>query len=197
MSQIAVAFPSQPPQLSPPHGRLTADSWSWLLAIGLLAAMIGWLALLGRPWGPEGALRWWNSDLGLVHNSQHLADGYSLLHLSFGALICALVRRFNPRLSGARLALTLVASAAVWEGMENLPAVVALFNPPGVAASYGGDSIVNALGDVAFAGAGFALAMRAPWWTLWAGIAMIEMVCAVLVKDGLVWGAARLLIAAA
>ena len=137
-------------------------------------------------------MRLWNWDLSLAHNSQHLADGYSLLHVSFGALIWALLHRFNPTLSGARLALAVAASAASWEAIENLPAVVALFNPPALGPTYGGDSIVNALGDAAFACAGFALAMKLSWNGLWMLIAAIELACAVLIGDGLLLGVARL-----
>lgn len=155
--------------------------------------MIAWLALLGRPLGPEGPLRLWNSDLGPAHNSQHLADGYSLLHLSFGALVWALLRRFNPALGGARLALTIAISAATWEAIENLPPVIAMFNQPGMSASYQGDSIVNALSDAAFASAGFVAAMRLPWPAIWGGIGAIELACAALVGDGLLWGSARMI----
>lgn len=160
----------------------------WLLAVAAIGAMTAWLALLGRPWLPEGHLRLWNWDLSLAHNSQHLAD----LHVSSGALIWALLRRFNPTLSGARLALAVAASAASWKAIENLPAVVCLFNPPASGPIYGGDSIVNALGDAAFACAGFVLAMKLSWDWLWLLIAAIELACAVLIGDGLLWGIARL-----
>jgi hypothetical protein len=130
-----------------------------------------------------------------MHNSQHLADGYSLLHISFGALIYKLVRRFNPDLRGAYLALTAVASAALWEAIENLPPLIAAFNSPGFAQTYQGDSIVNALGDVAFVGAGFALALRLAPTAIWAGVLGIELACAALINDGLVWGSARLFLA--
>lgn len=164
----------------------------WLLAIAAIGGMTGWLALLGRPWWPEGPLRLWNGDLSLAHDSQHLADGYSLLHVSFGALIWALLHRLNPSLSGARRALAVAASAAFWEAIENLPAVVALFNSPSSGPTYGGDSIVNSLGDAAFACAGFALAMKLSRRGLWLLIAAIELACAMLISDGLLWGVLRL-----
>lgn len=171
---------------------LGREAHLWLLAVAAIGAMTAWLALLQRPWLPEGHLRLWNWDLSLANNSQHLADGYSLLHISFGALIWAILRRFNPTLSRARLTLTVAASAASWEAIENLPAVVALFNPPASEPSYGGDSIVNALGDAAFACAGFSLAKNLSGNELWLLIAAIELACAVLIGDGLLWGSAQL-----
>lgn len=173
--------------------RLPDELGWWVLAGATVVAMGGWLALLGRPWLPEGALRFWNSDLRPMHNSQHFADGYSLLHLSFGALVLALTRQFNPALGSGRLALTLVASAVTWEAIENLPAVVVLFNPPGGQSSYGGDSIINALGDVLFAATGFALARRLSPRMLWTMIIGIELACAALLGDGLLWGTVRLI----
>jgi hypothetical protein len=130
-----------------------------------------------------------------MHNSQHVADGYSLLHISFGALVHKFVRRFNSGLTGAHLALTAVGSAAVWEAIENLPPLIAAFNAPGFAQIYQGDSIVNALGDVAFVGAGFALARRLAPTGIWAGVLGIELACAALINDGLVWGSTRLILA--
>ena len=157
-----------------------------------VAVLACWLWLLGRPLAPP-ELRLWSGDLSAAGNSQHLSDGYSLLHLSFGALIAALMRRFNPGLGGGRLALTVVLSAAVWEAVENLPVMVAMFNAPAGAASYRGDSIVNALGDIACACAGFLLARRLSWHGIAAMLVGIELACAFLIGDGLAWGTLRLL----
>ncbi|MDQ3078741.1 MAG: DUF2585 family protein [Pseudomonadota bacterium] len=165
----------------------------WVLSATAILVLVGWLALLGRPWLPGQPLRLWNGDFRLIHNSQHLADGYSLLHLSFGALIFALTHQFNPALDRGRLALTIVASAVTWEALENLPSVIALFNPPVGHPSYGGDSIINALGDVIFAGTGFALAMQISRRMLWLMILGIEFASAALIRDGLVWGTMRLI----
>ena len=163
----------------------------WVAALLSVAVLACWLGLLGRPLAPPGGLRLWAGDLG-TGNSQQLSDGYSLLHLSFGALIAALMRRFNPRLGGGRLALTVVLSAVVWEAVENLPPIIALFSAPAGAASYHGDSIANSLGDVAFAGVGFVIARKLSWRGLAALLTGIELACALLIGDGLVWGSLRL-----
>jgi len=151
-----------------------------------------WLTLLGRPVVPAAGLRLWSGGVEAASNSQHVSDTYSLLHLSFGALIAALMRRFNPRLGGGRLALTVVLSAVMWEAIENLPPVIALFSSPAGGASYHGDSIVNSLVDVAFAAAGFALARRLTWLGIALMLVGIELACALLIGDGLVWGSLRL-----
>lgn len=187
MSRALALLPVRSPSLS-----LSNEAICRAAALLAVAAMAGWLAVLGRPLGPEGALRWWNGDLSIAHNSQHLNDGYSLLHLSFGALIYLLVRRFNPGLERPRLGLAVVLSAVTWEAIENLPSVIAMFNPDGQAASYAGDSIVNALGDVAFALVGLAAARRMSLVGVAAMLIGIELACAWLIGDGLIWGSLRL-----
>jgi hypothetical protein len=163
----------------------------WVAAALSVAVLACWLGLLGRPFAPPG-LRLWSGDLSAAANSQHLGDGYSLLHLSFGALIAALMQRFNPRLDGGRLALTVVLSAVVWEAVENLPVVVAMFNGPASAGTYRGDSIINSMADIGLAGAGFLVGRRLSWRGIAAMLAAIELACAVLIGDGLVWGSLRL-----
>jgi hypothetical protein len=191
MSRAAV-LPLPSATFDRPRRSPDADARFWTAAVLSVAVLAGWLGLLGRPFAPPG-VQLWSGDLSAASNSQHLADGYSLLHLSFGALIAALMRRFNARLGGGRLALTVVLSAAVWEAVENLPVVVALFNAPAGAASYQGDSIVNSLGDIGCACAGFLLARRLGWRGIGAMLLGIELACAFLIRDGLVWGSLRLL----
>ncbi|MCW3797097.1 DUF2585 family protein [Sphingomonas sp. BN140010] len=190
MSRAAVlAFPQT--TFGRPRWSPDADVRFWVAALLSVAVLACWLGLLGRPLAPPSGLRLWSGDLARG-NSQQLSDGYSLLHLSFGALIAALMRRYNPRLGGGRLALTVVLSAVVWEAVENLPPVITLFSAPAGAASYHGDSIVNSLGDVVFAGAGFVLARQLSWRGIVALLVGIELACALLIGDGLLWGSLRL-----
>jgi hypothetical protein len=135
----------------------------------------------------------WNSELTLQHNSQHVADAYSLLHLSIGSFIYMLTQHFNQTLRWTHWAVVGLASAAAWEAVENLPALIALFNPPGLEV-YHGDSILNALGDVVFVCAGLALATRLRPGALWAAIAGIELACAVLIQDSILWGTVRIIL---
>jgi len=168
------------------------DVLFWIAAALSVAVLVACLTLLGRPWGPPAGLRPWSGDLGASANSQHFSDGYSLLHLSFGALIAIVMRRFNPTLGGGRLGLTVVLSAVVWEVMENLPPVVALFNSAGEGGIYRGDSIANSLGDLLFATIGFLGARRLSGWLIAALLVAIELACALLIADGLLWGSLRL-----
>lgn len=189
-----------PAMLTAEHGYRPASDRAWpggLLHAGAamlaVAALIAWLQLLGRPLVcPCGIVRLWAP----LHDSQHLADWYSLLHISFGLGLFAVVAAFQPRWRfPLRLAVAVLGSVA-WEAIENVPAVIALFNEPAGAASYRGDTILNALGDTFFVAIGCGIAARLPWRAVLAVAGLIELGVWVAIRDGLIVGLVRLILAA-
>jgi hypothetical protein len=85
-----------------------------------------------------------------------------------------------------------IGCSGVWEIVENTPSVIAMFNDPHGLAVYRGDSVVNALSDTSFAAAGFLAAHALPSWFIIAGGALVEVGVALMIHDGFVLGAARL-----
>src|SRR5262245_11692012 len=135
-----------------------ARSWRPWLASALLC---GLLALLLRA---EGRLWWcacgepflWSGDVQSRHNSQHLADPYSLTHVSHGLIFFALFttigrlreqRGSRPLSTGWRLFLAVFLEAA-WELLENSPIVIDRYRTATMSLGYSGDTVANSLGDV-------------------------------------------------
>ncbi|HEX8401524.1 MAG TPA: DUF2585 family protein [Allosphingosinicella sp.] len=159
-------------------------------AAGLVAVLLIWLTALNRPLlCPCGAVRFWAPD----HDSQHLSDWYSLLHISFGFGLALLVNHVQPAWPLPRKGLVVLASSALWEGIENLPVVIARFNTPGAPGSYGGDTIVNALGDTIFVLGGFLLATRVRPGIVVVAALLIEAAVWFAIRDGLLVGTLRLM----
>lgn len=156
-------------------------------------AVVLWLSFLGRGFLPaSGPLQLWNGSTLPSDNSQHLMDGYSLLHAMSGAGLWFVAKALWPEQPVRVRLLLVLASSGVWEAVENTPWVIALFNDPLRPDAYHGDSIVNALSDSAFVGLGFLAARSLPPWTIVTLAVLIEVGLVVLIRDGFVLGTARL-----
>ena len=157
------------------------------------ALLLAWLQWLGRPWAcqSQSLCLWGNAP---SENSERLADAYSLLHLSFGILTFAALKTLdrNRSWSAAGMCFLAFVSLLVWEAVENVPAVIGLFDPPAGMASYNGDSILNAAGDVLFGLAGFLAARRISRAASAALVIGFDLATTILVADGLVLGTLRL-----
>jgi hypothetical protein len=104
----------------------------------------------------------WSGDARGAHNSQHLADPYTLTHVPHGMLLYALSRPLEGRISpDARFALA-VALEAAWEALENTETAIRHYRKTTAAQGYRGDSVANSLGDVAACAIGYELAARMP-----------------------------------
>lgn len=180
LSHVPVASSSLPTPVAA-HPALT-------LSLGILlanAAVVLWLWTLGRSLLPlERPLQWFSLGAGPQHNSQHLADIYSLVHAAAGAgLHLFLGSAWSFRPLWLRLLLA-VASSSVWEMVENTPWVIALFNNLQGPDTYPGDSIVNALSDTAFVVLGFLASRLMPVWAV-AATALIAGGLAALVSSAM------------
>ncbi|WP_264820459.1 DUF2585 family protein [Mangrovibrevibacter kandeliae] len=163
-----------------------------VLAAGLLIVMMLGLRAIGRPWTcPCGTLRLWQPDP--LQSSQQLADWYSLLHVSFGLGVCAVLHRFAPRWPFGAAVLTALASSAVWEIVENLPLVIRLFVPPGGVPPYGGDTVLNSLGDTAFVIVGTLLGARLRTTGVLLLVLLIDLTVSLAIDDGILLGGLRLI----
>ena len=102
----------------------------------------------------------WTSDTCSSQTSQQLFDPYSFTHVLHGFLffwlMALLFRRMNPRWQ-VWLAVLL---EGAWEVFENTPFVIEKYRTETAALGYQGDTIVNSLGDLTCALAGFLLARK-------------------------------------
>lgn len=164
----------------------------WLIGLGMVGLMVVWLRLVGRPWiCPCGTVALWSGDPHSASNSQQFADWYSVLHLMFGMGLFVLFDRIRPHWSVSAKLLVTVASSAIWEAMENLPILIAMFGNAANSPSYAGDSVLNAVGDTIFVIVGFFAARSLPLWGTIALAIGLEVLISVAADDGFVIGTLR------
>jgi hypothetical protein len=165
---------------------LRGHPWTCFAFIAALA-MTGTLErLMGRSWlGPDGRFGFWESDIWSSECSQRLADAYSCSHFVHGILFYAglwVIARKLPVRSRLMMAVLLEAG---WELLENSPIIINRYRQTTIALGYDGDSILNSLSDIVTMALGFAFAWRMrPWITL-ALVLVLEIGCALWVRDNL------------
>lgn len=175
----------------PPFARTPLAVAGWSLA--LLLALSLWLFVAGRPLiCPCGTVSLFVADVHSPETSQQFADWYSLLHLVFGFALFLFLDWLKPDWTLGQKLVVAIASSFVWEAIENLPPVIALFgNAPG-APPYAGDSVLNAVADTLFVGAGFLMARAMPLPVLLAVALIFEIVVLRMAGDGYILGSLRL-----
>jgi len=141
---------------------------------------------MGRsPLGPDGRFGLWEGSIWSSECSQRLADPYSFSHVTHGILLCGflwLVARKLPLQYRFMAALFLEAG---WELLENSPLIINRYREATIALGYVGDSVMNSLSDIVMMSLGFLFACRVrPWLSLLAVLVM-EIGCAVWVRDNL------------
>ena len=176
---------------SPPFATSLASQLT--ISLGLVFLLVVWLLAIGRPLVcPCGTVSLWVGDVASPQASQQFADWYSLLHLVFGFLLWIFLDRLKPQWSTGQKFVVAIASAVVWEAVENLPPIISAFaNAPG-APPYDGDSILNAVADTLFVGAGFLMASRLPVAAVLALALGLEILVLAVAGDGYLLGSLRL-----
>jgi len=160
-----------------------------LAMAGLLVVTPGALRVLGRSWwGAASGPGLWTGNIHGSLNSQLLADPFTVAHVNHGLalfLVVTVIARHAPVDLGV---LVTVALEAVWEVAENTAFAIDRFRQEGLAQGYYGDSILNSLGDIASAAAGFVLAAwvaraRSAWWVL-GGFVLVELLLTAWIGEG-------------
>lgn len=149
------------------------------------------LSVQGRPWWCAcGSLVPWSRDINGSHNSQHFIDPYTVSHFEHGLLFFAGLLL----LPGVALAWRFVAAVALecaWELLENSSFIIDRYRAATISSDYYGDSVINSLSDVIFAGLGFLVAWqlakraRLGWRAWWAVVIVCEVGLIVAVRDSL------------
>ncbi len=164
------------------------------MLVAILAAATLGLWLEGRIWWCEcGALWPWITDVWTSHCSQHLADPYTLTHVSHGLILGGVLAWLCPSSHVLWRLCIATAIAAAWEVLENSPPIIERYRAATMSLDYMGDSIVNALGDVLACGFGFFVARRLGFLrSLFVFIAS-EAFLLVLMRDNLILSALMLI----
>src|SRR5689334_23713647 len=156
-------------------------------AIGLVLLLV--VALLhteGRIFVCDcGHFAVWTGDTCSSQTSQQLFDPYSFTHVLHGFLYFWLMALLFRRLSvGWQVWLALLIEGA-WEVFENTRFVIDKYRTETAALGYQGDTIVNSLGDLTCAFAGFLLARKLGLrWSLIVFV-LIEVVLILWIHDSL------------
>ena len=132
------------------------------LAIALtLALTVVAMRAQGRLWICAcGRVDLWASPTKSSENSQHLADPYSFTHVLHGVVFYWLLARLFPRLHVMWQLTAAVAVESLWEVFENSEFIIQRYRQATLALGYEGDTVVNAVGDIAFMALGFWLARK-------------------------------------
>lgn len=156
-------------------------------ALSLVAVQSLLLLWMGRDAGCGCDMPLWQVDMGPEGNSSHFADPYSFLHLGYGVAVVVVLGAMRPLWPGRWLLVLAVLCSAIWEVVENLPVVIAIFGyEPGDPLAYHGDTLLNSLGDTVFAVAGGAVALILPRWAGILLVVMIELAVSLAIRDGYV-----------
>jgi hypothetical protein len=141
---------------------------------------------MGRTFfGPDGRFGLWEGNIWSSENSQRFADPYSFSHLAHGLLFfwaLGLVARRCPLRYRFLLAVLLEAG---WELLENSPIIINRYRAATISLGYDGDSILNSLSDILMMSAGFLFASRARVGVCVAVLLVMEIGCALVVRDNL------------
>ena len=159
----------------------------WAALIILLGGTALVLHAMGRPWWCRaGDLAPWSGDVWSRHNSQHLADPYTLTHamhgiIFYGLLWLTLGRVAGPTTRGG-IALGI---ETTWEIAENTNAMIERYRAATISLDYYGDSILNSVCDILAFVAGYAAAASIPIWVSVASLVAAEALLIVWIRDSL------------
>lgn len=132
-----------------------------------------------------GEFQIWTSDTCSSNNSQQLLDPYSLTHVSHGFLFFYLVVLVFGRLGRGWQLLLALALEAAWEVFENSSFVIERYRTATAALGYQGDTVVNAIGDLACALIGFWIARQVGVRVSLIIFALLELILILWIHDSL------------
>lgn len=165
-----------------------------MTALSIILLCVGILLLMGRtPFGPTGVPGFWSGDVMSQSNSQHLFDAYTFTHISHGLGFYLILWFFFPKMSLLKRFILAVGIESAWEILENTDFTIQRYRETTISLNYYGDSILNTIGDLFAAIAGFIFAHKvSAKWSLALFITM-EVLLALLIRDNLILNIVTLL----
>jgi hypothetical protein len=164
------------------------ERFKWIIGIfvAILVLTAGVELWMGRsPLGPDGKFGWWDGNIWSSENSQRLADPYSFSHIVHGILFYAVLWLLARKLPVRHRLLIALALEAGWEMLENSPFIINRYREATISLGYVGDSVLNSLSDILMMTIGFLFAFRVPWRVSMAAVIIMEIGCALWVRDNL------------
>jgi hypothetical protein len=153
---------------------------------GVVLLMIVLLRMQGRLFLCAcGYFQMWTSDTCSANNSQQLSDPYSLTHILHGFLFFWLISLFFKRLTTGWQFFLAVLLESAWEVFENTHFVIERYRTATAALGYQGDTIVNSIGDLIFALAGFLFALKLGVRRSLIVFVLVELVLILWIHDSL------------
>ena len=165
----------------------------------MLLVLLGTTAIvesaLGRVWWcAAGDLSPWSGDIWSRHNSQHLADPYTITHVMHGMLLYGLLWLVLRRIAGPMTRAGIAIGVEVaWEIIENTPAMIERYRAATISLDYYGDSIVNSLGDILAFVCGYLGATLLPTWVSVVGFVIADGLLVLWIRDSLLLNVLMLL----
>lgn len=160
--------------------------WS-IVAFHSVLVLTGGIELsMGRSLlGPDGRFGLWEGNIWSSECSQRLADPYSFSHLAHGILFFGLLWLVARKMPVRHRFLIAVLIEASWELLENSPLIINRYREATIALGYVGDSVMNSLSDISMMSLGFLFASRVRPWVSVAAVIIMEVGCALWVRDNL------------
>jgi hypothetical protein len=160
--------------------------WAWPATIVVVAITISLLRSEGRLWMCAcGKLSFWAGQVCSANNSQQFLDPFSFTHLLHGFVYACLFWLVMPRLGVAWQFSLAVTLASLWELFENSEFIINRYRTETAALGYHGDTIVNSLGDVTCAAAGFVIARQLGFRRSLILFILVELALLVWIRDSM------------
>ena len=155
-----------------------------VIAVFLIAGYVEYS--MGRlPWGPDGKFGLYSADVWSSEQSQRVVDPYSPSHFIHGMLFYGLLWLVARRVPMKWRFVMAVVLEAAWEILENSPIIINRYRAVTISLGYEGDSILNSLSDIVFAGLGFWFALKQNIRVSIATIIAFELITLWWVRDNL------------
>ena len=156
-----------------------------LIGTTLVLTVVG-LRLQGRLWMCScGEVYLWAGNIQSQHNSQHFFDPYTFTHVLHGLAIFWILLPLISRVRYEYLVGLTVLMESVWEVFENSAFVINRYREATIALGYEGDTVINALSDIAVCTGGFLLATYLGWRKSIALFAVTELLLIAWIRDSL------------
>jgi len=170
--------------------------WRWTILI--LLAVLAVTGVVEKCMGDRCSARtvssaFWDGDIWSSENSQRLADPYSFSHIAHGILFFGGLWFVARKLPMRHRFLLAVLIEVAWEILENSPLIINRYRAATIALGYTGDSIMNSLSDVVMMCLGFFLAACVRPWVSVVAILIMEIGCALWVRDNLTFNVIMLI----
>lgn len=127
----------------------------------------------------------WVGDTCSSQNSQQLFDPYSFTHILHGFLLFWLVGLVFKNLTPAWKLAVAALLEALWEVLENTNFVIDRYREQTAALGYTGDTVVNSVGDLLCAIAGFMIARQLGWRRSVIAFLLVELILFFWIRDSL------------